>query len=50
MNDEDGWKEHGEWHYRRETWKKVLIGFAVALGAVAVAIELWVLTVILFLL
>jgi len=50
MKNEEGWKEHGEWHYRREAWKHRVTVVAVILGAVATAACLYLLTVMVFLL
>jgi hypothetical protein len=50
MQDNDGWKEHAEWHYAKEARNKMLYWAGIVLGSIATAACLYLLTVLLFLL
>ena len=49
-NNEDGWKEHAEWHYRKRSTVMKHMGFilGVITGVLLAAAWLWIMTIMMF--
>jgi hypothetical protein len=50
MQDDNGWKEHGEWHYAQRTRDKVLYWAGIVLGGIATAACIYLLVAVVFIL